>query len=235
VHRSRDLAALLFAMLFPTLAAWLYFMVFTDRETLPTVYSMSKVVQFSFPLAWTLAVTKGRLPRLNVSPRALLEGMGTGLVMVIALFLLYVMLIGQGPLLQEARPRILSRVQSIGADTPARFLGLVLFLSVIHSLLEEYYWRWFVFGRLQERVRPTGAVILSSVAFMLHHVIILHAFLGPKFWPVTLGFSLVVALGGVTWAMVYRHCRLLAAPWISHILVDLAIFAIGYDLIRELL
>ncbi len=235
VRSSRDLAALLFAMLFPTLAAWLYFMVFTDSETLPTVYSISKVVQFSFPLAWTLAVTKGRLPRLNVSPRALLEGMGTGLVMVIALFLLYVMVIAQGPLLEEARPRILSRVQAIGADTPARFLGMVLFLSVIHSLLEEYYWRWFVFGRLQERVRPRSAVILSSVAFMLHHVIILHAFLGPKFWQVTLGFSLTVALGGMIWAMVYRRCRLLAAPWISHILVDLAILAIGYDVIRELL
>ncbi len=235
MRRRRDLAALLFAMLFPTLAAWLYFMVFTDREMLPTVYSISKVVQFSFPLAWTLAVTRGRLPRLNVSPRALLEGMGTGLLMVIALFLVYVMVIGQGPLLQEARPRILSRVHSIGADTPARFLGLVLFLSVIHSLLEEYYWRWFVFGSLQERMRPKSAVILSSLAFMLHHVIILHAFLGPRFWPVTLGFSLAVALGGVVWAMVYRRCRLLAAPWISHILVDLAILAMGYDLIRELL
>ena len=235
VRSSRDLAALLFAMLFPTLAAWLYFMVFTDSETLPTVYSISKVVQFSFPLAWTLAVTRGRLPRLNVTPRALLEGMGTGLIMVLALFLVYVLLMGQGPLLQEARPRILSRVQSIGADTPARFLGLALFLSVIHSLLEEYYWRWFVFGRLQERMRLAGAVILSSVAFTLHHVIILHAFLGPKFWPVTLGFSLVVAIGGVIWAMVFRRCRLLAAPWISHIMVDLAILAIGYDLIRELL
>lgn len=235
VRSGRDLTALLFAMLFPTLAAWLYFMVFTDSETLPTVYSISKVVQFSFPLAWTLAVTKGRLPRLNVTPRALLEGMGTGLVMAIALFLTYVVLMGQGPLLQEARPRILSRVQAIGIDTPVRFLGMALFLSVIHSLLEEYYWRWFVFGRLQERVRLAGALILSSVAFTLHHVIILHAFLGPEFWPVTLGLSLAVALGGVIWAMVYQRCRLLAAPWISHILVDLVIMAIGYDLIRELL
>jgi len=235
VRKSGDLAALLFAMLFPTLAAWLYFVVFTDRDTLPTVYALSKVAQFSFPLAWTLAVTKGRLPRLKITSRTLLEGVGTGLAMVLGLFLLYMAVKGQSPLLQEARPRILSRLQSIGADTPARFLGLVLFLSIIHSLLEEYYWRWFVFGRLQQRVRVANAVLLSSVAFTLHHVIVLHAFLGPQFWPVTLGLSLVVALGGALWAVVYQHCRLLAAPWISHVLVDLAIMAIGYDLVREFL
>jgi membrane protease YdiL (CAAX protease family) len=84
-------------------------------------------------------------------------------------------------------------------------------------------------------MRPSAAVILSSVAFTLHHVIILHAFLGPKFWPVTLGFSLAVGIGGVIWATVYRRCRLLAAPWISHMMVDLAILTIGYDLIRGLL
>ena len=155
--------------------------------------------------------------------------------MVTALFLAYVVVLGQGPLLEEARPRILSRVQAIGADTPIRFLGLALFLSVIHSLLEEYYWRWFVFGRLQERMHVAGAVILSSAAFTLHHVIVLHAFLGPDFWPVTLALSLAVGLGGAIWAVIYHRCRLLAAPWISHILVDLAILAIGYHLISELL
>jgi membrane protease YdiL (CAAX protease family) len=233
--RRGEAGALLFAMLFPLLAAWLYFLVFTDRQSLPAIYSISKVVQFSFPLAWTLAVTRGRLPRLSLAPRALLEGVASGLVMMLALFLVYVALQDQAPLLEEARPRILERVQAFGIDTPMRFLGLALFLSVIHSLLEEYYWRWFVFGRLQERMHVAGAVALSSVAFTLHHVIVLHAFLGPRFWPATLGFSLAVAGGGAAWAMIYRRCKRLAAPWISHILVDLAILSMGYDLIRDLM
>ena len=233
--RRGEAGALLFAMLFPALAAWLYFLVFTDRQSLPTIYSISKVVQFSFPLAWTLAVTRGRLPRLTMTPRALLEGVASGLVMVLALFLLYVALLGQGPLLEEARPRILQRVQSFGINTPMRYLGLVLFLSLIHSLLEEYYWRWFVFGRLQERMHFTAAVALSSVGFTLHHVIVLHAFLGSRFWPVTLGLSLAVTGGGAVWAVIYRRCKRLAAPWISHVLVDLAILSMGYDLIRNLL
>lgn len=234
-RKSRDLAALLFAMLFPTLAAWLYFVVFTDRTTLPTVYSLSKVVQFSFPLVWTLALGKGHLPRMKWTPQALREGLGTGLVMSLGLVLLYAAARGQGPLLQEARPRILLRVQSIGADTPFRFLWLVLFLSIIHSLLEEYYWRWFVFGGLQQRMKVTSAVLLSSLAFTLHHVIVLHAFLGPQFWMVTLALSMVVTFGGALWAVVYRRCRHLAAPWVSHVLVDLTILAIGYDLIRDLM
>ncbi len=78
-------------------------------------------------------------------------------------------------------------------------------------------------------------MILSSVAFMLHHVVILYAFLGPRFWPAIVGLSLSVAAGGALWAWSYRRCRLLSGPWISHMLADLAIMAIGYDLIRGLL
>ena len=47
--------------------------------------------------------------------------------------------------------------------------------------------------------------------------------------------SLLVASGGAIWAIQYRRCRLVSGPWISHMLVDLAILGIGYDLIRGLL
>jgi membrane protease YdiL (CAAX protease family) len=227
-----DALALAFAAAFPTLAAWLYFIVFPERETLLTVYTISKVIQFSFPLAWTMALRRGKLPRLTASPRALLEGLGSGLAVVMLLFAAYVALQGQGALLEVARPRVLARVEAIGAATPVRFLVLALLLSVVHAFLEEYYWRWFVFGRLQARIGYAGALVVSSLAFMSHHVIILHAFLGGDFWPATLTFSAAVAAGGALWAWLYRRCRLLAGPWISHMLVDLAILGIGYDLIR---
>jgi membrane protease YdiL (CAAX protease family) len=49
--------------------------------------------------------------------------------------------------------------------------------------------------------------------------------------PATWLFSAGVAIGGVVWAVVYQRSKSLLGPWLSHLLVDAAIFAIGWDLI----
>ena len=63
--------------------------------------------------------------------------------------------------------------------------------------MEEYYWRWFAFGRLR-RICPLWlAVAVSSGAFMLHHVVVLSAYVQPQyFWGVAFFFSLMVAAAG---------------------------------------
>jgi len=38
-----------------------------------------------------------------------------------------------------------------------------VFYALCHSLLEEYYWRWFVFARLREQMRLSTAMMVSSV------------------------------------------------------------------------
>ena len=60
-----------------------------------------------------------------------------------------------------------------GMGTPARYVALAAFLAVAHSLLEEYYWRWFVYGRLRRYVPMAVAMAVSGLAFMGHHVIVL--------------------------------------------------------------
>jgi hypothetical protein len=41
-----------------------------------------------------------------------------------------------------------------------------------------------------------------------------------------------VAIGGAVWALVYQQSKSLLGPWLSHLFVDAAIFAIGWDLMR---
>lgn len=115
-----------------------------------------------------------------------------------------------------------------------KFIALGAFYAVFHSLLEEYYWRWFVFQRLQRLWALTPAIGLSSIAFMAHHVILMAVFFG---WssPWTYFFSLSVAVGGAVWAWLYARSGSIYAPWLSHLLVDAAIFSIGYDLAKDLL
>src|SRR2546425_10304413 len=62
-RRLARAAALVFAMVFPSIATWLYFMAYAGHPAMRLVYSIGKVVQFSFPLVWLLAVER-RWPRL---------------------------------------------------------------------------------------------------------------------------------------------------------------------------
>jgi membrane protease YdiL (CAAX protease family) len=64
---------------------------------------------------------------------------------------------------------------------------------------------------------------------MAHHVLVIGFYFG---WtaPETWLFSFAVAIGGAVWAWLYHKSRSLVGPWLSHLLVDAAIFAVGYDL-----
>jgi uncharacterized protein len=53
--------------------------------------------------------------------------------------------------------------------------------------------------------------------------------------PWTWLFSLSVAVGGAFWAWLYQRTGSLYGPWLSHLLVDAAIFLVGYDLASDLL
>jgi membrane protease YdiL (CAAX protease family) len=107
---------------------------------------------------------------------------------------------------------------------------LGVFYSLVHSLLEEYYWRWFVFARLADVSKLPTAIAISSLGFMAHHVLIVGMYFG---WTsaATWLFSLAIAVGGAVWAGLYHRSRSLIGPWLSHLLVDAAIFAVGYDLV----
>ncbi|MFQ5876702.1 MAG: lysostaphin resistance A-like protein [Acidobacteriota bacterium] len=247
--RLQDLLALIFAMAFPSAAAWLYFVLLARRDLLPAAYSACKIIQFAFPVAWTFLMRRPRARRAPVAGgggarsvraghaprRSPAAGPVSGLAMGALLWGAYLGWLRGGELAAAAAPRIISKLEAIGADTPARFLALTLFLSVLHALLEEYYWRWFVFGQIRERVGFLPSAAVSSLAFMAHHVILAGAMLGPaRFWSAALPLSLAVALAGAVWAWLYERGGTLISPWLSHLIVDLAIMAIGYDIVWRL-
>src|SRR5690606_17666993 len=101
---------------------------------------------------------------------------------------------------------------------------------LVHSLAEEYYWRWFVFAQLRRIIPLAPAIGLSSLAFMAHHVIVVGSYLRDN--PLAMiFFSLSVAVGGAVWAGLYQRSGSLVGPWLSHLLVDAGIMIVGYDLI----
>jgi membrane protease YdiL (CAAX protease family) len=107
---------------------------------------------------------------------------------------------------------------------------MAAFIAVAHAALEEYYWRWFVFGRLRRHLAVGAAAVLSGLAFMGHHVLVLAVYFPGRFWGAAVPLSLAIAVGGVVWAWLYHRSGSLLGPWLSHVLVDAAIMLIGYDL-----
>ena len=229
---SSEWPAILFALFFPTVLTWVYFIALADSAPWlqKGTYAVGKVIQFAFPLVFVLLIRKERLAFRGIDPRGLVLAIGFGLLVSGAMLALYFFWLKPagffaGPVADEIR----GKLKGFGVTSLAAYAVLAVFYALVHSLLEEYYWRWFVFGRLR-KLQPLGAAVaISSLGFALHHVLVLAKYFG---WdsPATWLFSAGVAIGGAVWAIVYQQSKSLLGPWLSHLLVDGAIFLIGYDL-----
>ena len=87
--KAPEILVLIFAASFPTLAAWVYFVLFSGESWMLTLGALSKLVQFALPAVWIWLVL--RQPRRigGVSTRDLLSGALSGLVILAACLGLY--------------------------------------------------------------------------------------------------------------------------------------------------
>jgi membrane protease YdiL (CAAX protease family) len=220
------------ALVLPCLVTWVYFVALDGSAASyqQGAYTIGKSVQFLLPAAWVFLVRGERLALATPTWRPLVIGGLFGLAVAGAMLALYFGAFRSSALFDAAAVAVRAKVQSFGAGSPASFVLLGGFYSAIHSLLEEYYWRWFVFGQLARSRSVAAAVAVSSVGFAAHHVLVLALYFG---WlsPLTWLFTLAVVVGGAVWAVLYRASGSLYAPWLSHALVDAAIFVSGYQLV----
>jgi membrane protease YdiL (CAAX protease family) len=235
---KRDGAALAFAMTAPAVMAWLYFVELAGRgeganPALQAAFAVGKVVQFGFPLLYVWLVEPGGIRVAGPNRRGVAYGLGFGLFVGAGILALYHLVL-RGPLAAVGTPqRVQAKVTEFGLNSPGGFILLGSFIAVLHSLLEEYYWRWFVFGRLRRYLPFPAAAVISSLAFMAHHVVVLGVYLPGQFWTAAVPFSLCVACGGAVWAWLYERTGSLYGPWLSHVVIDAAIMAVGYDMMAR--
>lgn len=238
VRKPARAAVLVFALVFPSLMTWLYFVALARpgeakqaNLAMQIIYAAGKTLQFSLPVLAVL-VFERRWPRpARPHFRGLAFGLGFGLLVGAAMQALYYGFFRGSARFQSTPEKLQAKLLEFDLATPAGFIGLALFISVIHSLLEEYYWRWFVFGNLQHFLRLVPAMIVSALGFMGHHVIVLAVYFPGQFWTLAVPLSLCIAGGGIVWAWLYHQSGSIYAPWLSHMLIDLSIMAVGYDLL----
>lgn len=233
---ASDQVVVAIAMVLPSAITWVYFFwaAGMTRGVQAVVFSVVKVIQFALPILWYVFMQRGRVSLRPSGPQGVALGLAFGAIVGGALFALYAGFLKGSNLVATAMPEIQTKVAGFGIDSAWKYALLGGFYSLIHSFMEEYYWRWFVFDQLT-RWMPVGtAALVSGVGFMSHHVLVLGKFFGFAN-PATYLLSSCIAVGGIVWALLYRRTGSLLGPWLSHMLVDAAIFAVGYDLVRPML
>jgi membrane protease YdiL (CAAX protease family) len=226
--RPAGWGALLVAMVLPAIAAYAYFVLWAGGGAMPALYAASKVVQFSLPLLWLWSVRSWPPWRGRPRVHGALPALAFGVLAAAAVFAMYYGWLRGSPLHAAFAQRLGAKLRDMHCDTPARFLALATFLSLAHSFLEEYYWRWFVYGNLRRHISRHAAMLLSGAAFAAHHVIVLCVYIPPGHLPLVALFSAAVAGAGVAWAALYERHDSVFAVWASHLLVDVALMSVGY-------
>ncbi len=214
------------ALVFPTLLTWVYFVLLAGHAWMQGAYLVGKTLQFVFPMAWVCWVERPTALAWRGGPRGVGLGAAFGLVVSVLGWLVFQGYLVDSPALASLPDALRGKLSAAGITTPGRFLALALFYCLLHSGLEEYYWRWFVFGRLRAWLPLWPAVVISSLGFMAHHVLLVGSYVQGV--PLVIAGSLAVAVGGAFWAWLYQRTGSLWGGWISHLLIDGLIMAMGY-------
>ncbi len=224
-----DATVIAVALVLPTITTYLYFVLLAGSELMRVAFAASKIVQFALPLVWVIGVQRVRISFRPPSSKGVVLGLAFGAMVLVAMLVLYFGFLRTSSLLADAPAEVRRKLTQLGCDTPLAFLALAAFYSLGHSFLEEYYWRWFAFGQLARLMPLWPAIVLSSLGFMAHHVIVVGMYIDQ--WPLVMLFSLCVAVGGAVWAWMYHKSGTLYGPWLSHMLVDAGLMAMGYDMV----
>ena len=226
-----------FAIFYPFVLTLLYFVVLADSASWvqKSVFGIGKTLQFLLPVVFVAFILRESWLIRPFRSRGVFEGIAFGAIVFCVMVGLYHFALKQpgGYLAQDSKAvqMILEKVGAFGIQSTALFIAFGAFYSLIHSGLEEYYWRWFVFRRLKSMMGVTAAIVVSSLGFGLHHVVLLGTYFGyadPFAWFCSFG----VAVGGAYWAWNYHRSDSIWPAWISHGIIDAAIFTIGFLVLK---
>ncbi|MBW2460123.1 MAG: CPBP family intramembrane metalloprotease [Deltaproteobacteria bacterium] len=230
--RSIGWLALLPALVVPLFGSLIYFVWVPEGALGQAAYTLTKVFTLVYPLFFLGSIGVNGLTRRRDDQQAkwpsrravLLTGLGSGVL--IAGLGVVLMLTPLGDLVRQGAGAATDKAEALGFRQ--HFVLFAIFISVIHSGLEEYYWRFFVYGQLREKCRPWVAHGIAAVAFAAHHLV-----LTLQFFSVGLAvfMAVAVAVGGLLWTVMYERQGTVLGGWLSHLCVDAFLMLVAYQLV----
>lgn len=108
------------------------------------------------------------------------------------------------------------------------FLFVALYISFVNSLLEEFFFRGFVFSNLKRLSSRSLAYWFSSVIFAVYHVAMMTDWFSPAL------FVLVMAgltVGGLLFNYLNERLNCVYVSWLVHMFANFSINTIGFLLL----
>lgn len=121
-----------------------------------------------------------------------------------------------------------SLTESAGV-TKENFLFVAIYISFVNSLLEEFFFRGFVFTNLKTLYSRRFAHVFSAVVFALYHVAMM---IGWFSLPLFLLCMAGLTAGGLIFNSLNEKQGNIYASWFVHMFANFAINTIGFMLIN---
>ena len=117
---------------------------------------------------------------------------------------------------------------NLGVDGE-NFLWVAVYISFLNSLLEEFFFRGFVFTNLRRSASRPVAYGFSAAAFALYHVAMMIGWFPiPVYAVVIVGLS----VGGLIFNYLNEKFETLYVSWFVHVFASFAINTVGFLLLR---
>ncbi len=232
ISRHVTAMGLIIATLLPFLLAFTCSVVLSGQPGVMTAYAIGKCLQIAFPLFWVVFVERKRIRLARFETKGFAVAGLYGILVVVLALGVYYRLVSGSPALDNVPYMVRHKLAAYGVTGWKDFVWLGAYYAIPHTLVEEYYWRWFVFGRMREFMPVRKAIVVSGFAFSLHHVLLATRYLGDS-WGYVVAFSLGVAVSGMAWAWMYQKTKTLYAAWFSHLIVDAGLVWMAFEFWRS--
>ncbi|NOX98519.1 MAG: hypothetical protein GXP30_02115, partial [Verrucomicrobia bacterium] len=161
--KARLWAAVLPALVVPLLASLIYFVFFPGTWFGKACFGLVKIHLVFWPVIATIFILRESMrrpaPSWKIRFHTLIPGVLIGVTVVAAMFVL--MLTPIGDIVRSSGGRIREKVDDLGVLE--HYVSFSIFISVMNSFIEEYYWRWFAYGNIRKAMPLVWAHVLTAV------------------------------------------------------------------------
>jgi len=224
-ERRNALTAIMLVGFVPTLSILLSLKISDNELHSQAFFIACKAWIFILPAYWYLRVEGNLVSRSLPSSEGIRMGAATGLGMTAIIVAIWAFL---GDSIDS--DAMISQLEETGLTDVRLYIAGTIYWIFLNSLLEEYLFRWFITTKGLELLgSEKGAITLSAVLFTIHHTLALHYF-GFEVWQtIVASFGLLSA--AAIWSWLYIRYKSIWVCWLSHAICDVAVFAIGYQII----
>jgi membrane protease YdiL (CAAX protease family) len=184
------------------------------------IFIACKIWLFALPAVWHLWIDRKPVSLSPAKNGGFMMGAITGIAISVAIVSAYSLF---GTALLDVTV-LRDKVEAMGLANPVYFALGAAYWILINSVLEEYVWRWFCVTKARQLMPKSAAVLVAALFFTLHHIIALSTYFGPVGVAIC---SAGVFVGGALWGWMYLRYRSIWPPYLSHAIVDVAVFGIG--------